>query len=305
MRTGSTLVLGVWMVTLGGGPAQAAAPPPPYSLPWLLRPAAVGKVARFDSTLGFDSTLARFEDPSTREGGTTFVESLTASYKISKTLAPLVRLSFIRNNPPGGGASGGATSNPLLGLNWVRPWRDDWRLSLFAASTIPIGSGGGDEPAAAAQAAVAAAIPARSAMDNALFAVNYWTLVGGAGLTRVSPGLTLQAEVTVLQLTRVRGPESQDSSRTNLTAGLHAGRFLNPKVSVGAELRVQRWMTNAAPVRADPAARETVSFGVGPRLHLKIAGRMVRPGLSWSRPLDAPLTRRNYNMFALDVPVAF
>jgi len=142
-------------------------------------------------------------------------------------------------------------------------------------------------------------------MDNALFAVNYWTLIGGAGLARVTSDLTLQAEVTVLQLTRVRGPEGQDSSRTNLTAGLHAGHFFSPTFSLGAEIRLQRWMSEAAPVRADAAARETLTFGAGPRLHFKVGDKMIRPGISWSRALDDPLGKRSYNMFALDVPVAF
>ena len=53
-----------------------------------------------------------------------------------------------------------------------------------------------------------AGISARSAMDNALFAVDYWTVIGGLGLARITPGSTLQAEVTVLQLTRARGPTS-------------------------------------------------------------------------------------------------
>jgi hypothetical protein len=100
-------------------------------------------------------------------------------------------------------------------------------------------------------------------MDNALFAVNYWTVIGGLGLARITHGLTLQAEVTVLQLTRARGPETQDKSRTNLTAGLHAGHFFSPKVSFGAEVRVQRWL---------------------------------RPGLSYARAFDDPMKRSGYDV---------
>jgi hypothetical protein len=278
-------------------PAPAPPPPPPYALPWLLRPAAAGTVARLDST------LALFENAG--GSGSTFVESVIVSYKASPTLAPLFRVSLVHNDPPGSAASGGGISNPLLGVNYVRPLGGGWRLSLFGASTIPVGSGGGDSPDPAAQAAMSAAIPARSAMDNALFAVNYWTLVGGGGIARVTRGLTLQAEATVLELIRVRGPESQDAFRTNFTAGLHVGRFFGPRFSLGGELRIQRWLTDAAPVRSDPAARETLTFGVGPRAHFRLAGRMVRPGLSWSRALDDPLAKSGYDIFAFDVPVAF
>jgi hypothetical protein len=142
-------------------------------------------------------------------------------------------------------------------------------------------------------------------MDNALFAVNYGTVIGGLGAARVTRGLTLQAEATVLQLTRLRGPRSQDTVRTNLTLGLHAGRFLSPRVSLGAELRLQRWMSEAAPVRANPAAREALTAAIGSRLHLRLGKRWLRPGLSYTRALDAPLEGQGYDMLQLDVPLAF
>src|SRR5262249_59978869 len=110
--------------------------------------------------------------------------------------------------PLGGPPAAGAVPNPLLGINSLHPLGGGWRWTGFFASTIPIGSGGGDDPDAGRSAAQSAAIPARSAMDNALFTVNYWTVIGGLGLARVTPGLTLPAEVTGLQLTRVRGPQS-------------------------------------------------------------------------------------------------
>jgi hypothetical protein len=142
-------------------------------------------------------------------------------------------------------------------------------------------------------------------MDNALFAVNHWTVLGGLGLARVTPSLTVQAEANLLRLTRVRGPRTQDSARTNLTFGLHAGRFFGRRLSLGAELRGQRWLTDAAPVRADRRARETLTFALGPRLHLRAGRRWIRPGFTWARALDAPLSSSGYDMFQVDVPIAF
>ena len=114
-------------------------------------------------------------------------------------------------------------------------------------------------------------------MEGSLFAVNYWAVIGGLGLARITPGLTLQAEVTVFQLTRVRGPETQDKSRTNLTAGLHAGHFFSPKVSFGAELRGQRWLTDAAPVGTTPDARQQVTLGLGTTLPLQARREALAP----------------------------
>jgi hypothetical protein len=277
--------------------SAAAQEPPPYSLPWLLRPATAGSVVRLDTSVGF------FHDAEGRNG-TTLVESVFATYRATPTLVPLVRVSFVRSDPPAGG-NGGGFSNGLLGLNYVKSFNGSGRFGLFGAATLPFGAGGGDDPEKADADAMSAAIPVRSAMDNALFAVNYFTVIGGATLAHVSHGGTLQAELTVLQLFRARGAETQDETRTNFTAGLHAGRFFGRRVSLGAELRLQRWLTDAAPVRNDPEARQSVSVGVGPRFHFKLGRHWLRPGLAWTHALDAPYSEQGYDVLALDVPVSF
>jgi hypothetical protein len=303
MRTSAIWRAGAAAAMMGmGGWANAAPPPsaPPYSLPWLLRPMTAATVVRLDETVAFSDV------PSTEASARTAVTSLTATWKLRPRWVPVFRQTWVhQRTSTGAPPAGSAFSNPLLGISYVRPVRGPWRASAFLASTVPLGSGGGDRPDAAAAAAIAAAVPARSAMDNALFAVNYWTLIGGVGVARVTPGLTLQAEATVLQLDRVRGAATQDGHRTNLTAGVHAGRFFSPRVSLGAEVRLQRWMTDAAPVRSDPLAREQLTFAVGPRLHFKVGKRWLRPGLSYSRALDRPMRSRGYDVVQADLPVAF
>lgn len=286
---------------LAAQPAPAPAPPS-YSLPWLLRSTAPATVVRLDETLAF------YQDPASRTSGGTYVTSLLATYKLSPHWVPVVRETWVHNSAPSGGKdpSGSAFSNPLLGITYVHSLSGGWRWTGFLATALPIGGGGGDQPDPAAAAAVSAAIPARSAMDNALFAVNYWTLIGGLGLARVTPGLTFQTEATVLQLTRVRGPESQDGSRTNFTAGLHLGHFFSPHVSLGGELRLQRWLSDAAPVKKDPSARQQMTFAVGPRLHFKLRPKSwLRPGLSYARALDDPMAKKGYDILQLDAPISF
>jgi hypothetical protein len=283
-------------------PPAAAPKPAPYSLPWLLRPAVPASVVRLDETLAF------YRDPASGSSGASYLTGLVATWRASPRWVPVFRQIFVHNAAPSGGTdlSGSGLSNPLVGVSHLRPFGRGFRLSVFAATTIPVGSGGGDRPDPGAAAAMSAAIPARSAMDNALFATNYWTLVAGLGIARITPGLTLQAEATLLQLTRVRGPSTQDESRTNFTAGLHVGHFFSPRLSLGGELRIQRWLSDAAPVRRDPAAREQLTFGVGPRFHFRIAGRYwLRPGLSYSRAFDDPMKKKGYDILQLDVPFAF
>ena len=283
-------------------PASEPARPALYSLPWLLRAAgAPATVARLDETVAF------FEDPASGASGTTAVTSLIASYKGGPDWSLIFRETFVDNRAPSPGAdpSGDGFSNGLVGGTYTRPFGRGWRWTGLLASTIPWGSGGGDTPDADAAAAMRAAIPSRSAMDNALFSVNYWTVIGGLDLVYVTPDVSLQGEVTVLQLTRVRGPETQDSSRTNFTAGIHAGHFFTPQVSLGAEVRLQRWLTDAAPVRSDPAARQQWTFGVGPRFHFKAGKGWFRPGVSYTRALDDPMAKKNYNIVQVDLPFAF
>ena len=283
-------------------PSEVKPPPPPvpYSLPFQLRPAAVATTVRLDTSAGF----WRNGKPTS---GHTEVIGLIASRRLSSRVALLGRLSFIDNNPPSfsGERKGSAVSNPLLGATFLRTRDGGLRQSLFIAATAPIGSGGGLSPSAKT-AALSRAIATRSAMDNALFATNYFTLIGGAGLARVTRAATVQAEITVLQLFRVRGPETQDSRRTNFTAALHVGRSFRPVFSAGAELRYQRWLTDAAPVRANRQARETVTFAFGPRFHFKLGGgKWIRPGLSLTLPLDEPMSGQRYRIAQFDVPVSF
>jgi hypothetical protein len=275
-------------------------PPPPYSLPFQLRPVAPGSVVRSDTT------LAAYEMPD--GSGTTVASTFLAAYKVSPTMAPLFRFAAVNDNPATG--SGATTmSNPLFGLLYGKPLAPAVKLGLFGAITLPVGSGGGDTPDAVAVATNRAGLVARSSMDNALFAVNDWALIGGADLAYVKGGLTVQAEFTVFQLTRVRGDEVQpDSHKTNFTSGLHAGYFATPWLSLGAELRYQRWLSTPKAVANDAtgATRDNLTAAAGVRGHIKLSGkRWLRPGIAYTRPLDDPMSGRGYDIIQVDVPYAF
>jgi hypothetical protein len=294
-------------------PAAPAVPPPPYSLPWQLRPAAVGNVLRLDTSFGFYETPATAAAPAVT-GGSTVVSMLTGTYKITPNFAPVVRLGVSQNNNPGPVMGGGAAFiNPVVGMTggWKLP--ASMRVSAILAAALPIGQGGTKAAGANTMAAaVAKGIATRSAMDNAMFAVNYFSVLGGGDIAYVDNGLTVQAEVTLFQLFRTRnencigtGKCAPDSSRTNSTAGLHVGYFVIPMLSLGGELRYQRWLSTPASVKADSTSRDNVSVAIGPRFHFKVGNTWLRPGVSYSAFLDKPLTKSKYSILQVDLPFAF
>ncbi|HEX8820609.1 MAG TPA: hypothetical protein VF794_11835 [Archangium sp.] len=285
-------------VTLFAPVASQAATPAPYSLPWQLRPTAAINVVRSDTALALSQPV---------EGGqgVTVASMLLASYKVTPQFAPFVRLGAVHNDPASG-PSASSFVNPALGGTYALALNDSLRLALFLGLTLPVGMSGGNEPDAAVAAATRSGVMARSAMDNAMFAVNDFTVFPGVGLSYTASGFTAQVEATVLQLTRVRGEAVQpDRSRTNFTSGLHLGYFVLPVMSLGGEVRYQRWLSTPASVTS-PELRDNLTVAVGPRFHIKLKdGPTLRPGLAYAFALDAPMSKLKYSIVQLDIPVAF
>ena len=147
-------------------PAAAKPKPPPYSLPWQLRPAVVGNVVRSDTAFAF------YKDAAGKESGSTVASMLLASYKVTESFAPMVRVGVVSNSPPNGTMvamkpvdSAVNFINPVLGGTYAIKPAKPLRLAFFLGVTIPVGSGGGDDAKTENSAANAAGIRARSAMD--------------------------------------------------------------------------------------------------------------------------------------------
>jgi hypothetical protein len=301
--TVSLIALLAGVATVAGAPGLAAADPPPapapspvpYTQPWQLRPAAVA------TTMRLDTSWARYDDD-----GTTVVGFLSGSYKLGARWAPFVRLGTVADAPPG--ADGGTVLvNPALGVTFMIDAAPGHRLTAVAATTLPIGMGGGDSPDATAAATEKAGLWARSGMDNAMFAVNDLGLIAGTDGALLFGKLTLQAEVTVFQLFRVRGDAVQpDARKTNLTSGVAAGYSFLPWLAASTELRYQRYLSTPAAVAKDGSYREALSLALGVRSRVDLGGGIVaRPGVALTRGLDDPLDARGYTTLLVDVPIVF
>jgi opacity protein-like surface antigen len=284
-------------------PPPPAPPPPPYSLPWQLRPVTAATVLRSDTT------VALYENPKNEEeSGETIASMFLASYKLTPEIAPLVRLGIVQNSEPGD-VRGRATAfvNPIVGVTYARKIAGPFKGAAFLGVALPLGMGGSKKAALSDTAsAVSRGVQARSAMDNAMFAVNYTTGIFGLGGAYVANKLTVQLEATLLQLFRTRNEDiNKDEKRTNFTTGLHVGYFLAPFVSVGAEYRYQRWLSDAEPVVANADARENQTIAFGPRFHFKVGTTWLRPGISYATAIDKPFKDSHYHMLQVDVPAVF
>jgi hypothetical protein len=301
---------------VGTTTAPALTPPetePPYSLPWQLRPIAIGNALRVDSVAAvFNDAQGNLDEA--------VATVLSASYQITREWAPMVRLGFVGNDAPGAAVDGSSFANPVVGATYARRM-GRYSLALFGATTIPIGMGGGDAPNPGAAKTNAASSTARPA-DNAMFAVNDLTEIVGADFAYVNYGFTAQAEATLLQFIRVRGGDSAgatDAFRTRSAVGLHVGYFIGSHCSLGADLSYQRWLSHPTAVNASTGARvplsdadmDTLTAAAGPRVHFRLGKHAwIRPGLSFvrgfdARGFDAPLLTAQATAVQLDIPVTF
>lgn len=281
--------------------SPAPAPPTPaqararVSLPWTMRPAAALTLVRLDTSWAFTNTT------------TTGVTLLTAGYAYAPGLAGIYVRQGVVYNGPTMGASGAGTTNPLL-FGLITPQLHPMlRLAVFAGVALPLGMGWGEAPDLPTRKAVLAGIYARSAMDNALFAMNYLTGTVGLGLAFNHRGFTAQVEATYLQLFRVRAANlDADEFRSNLTLGLHVGYQVLPWLTPSVELHYQHWLSTPAAVAANSSLRGQLSLEFGARFNVPLTrSLLLRPGVSFGAGLGGPMWADNYRVLHVDLPLVF
>jgi len=296
LRRSMTLLAALLFAARSAHADEPPKPKPPfrYSIPWQLRPAAVPNVIRSDTAFAF------YRGPNDGPSARTIASMLLGSYRITPEFGVLARFGFVHNDPPTGDAAA-VIVNPAVGGTYLLNITKELRAAFFLGVAIPVGQGGASS-SKAKQAAASSGVLARSAMDNAMFAVNYLTIFPGIGVAYVGHGVTVQAEVTVLELLRTRGAE--DKARTNFTSGLHVGYFVIPELSIGAELRYQRFLKNDTLSGKPPMDNLTVAAGLRGHFHV---GETVwlRPGVSYARGLDDPMAGARYHIVQADVVAMF
>ncbi len=274
-----------------------------YSLPWVMRPAIAPTLLRVDVAVAMQSQATNTASIFT--GGLRPIRS-------RQDLGFYGRVGVLTHAPDTGaqaGETGAALANPVLFALWTPQLAPGWRLPVFLGATVPVGAGADASPLR--RATIGTGIQTRQAMDNAMFAANYFTVMGGAGLMWMGHGLTAQAEFTVLQLTRVWGESvDKDESRTNLTVGLHVGYQVVPWLTVSAEMHYQRWLSDpAAVVGAAPAGnalrRDQLTVGGGVRGNFPVGRFLLRPGVAFFIPTNGFMDSKDYRILQFDLAVPF
>lgn len=286
MRGLVCLLITCWTTT-----ALAAPPAAPYTAPLQLRGAVAGNAVRSETTLGF------------ADNGGAVASYLSASFRFLPDLAGVVRVGMASAAPEVGSAPV-ALMNPQLGVLWSPKLGESFRLSPFLAVTLPVGMGGGEDPDAGVLASLAAARQARFALDGAIALPNHLWVAGGLSAAWIAHGLTVQAELTLVEGIQVRGPAAADDTMTNSLGGLFVGYALLPVLSVGAELRYQRFLSTPASVVKDPDARDQLSVAAGARGHIVLDGVTVRPGVSYARALGGVGGRLDTQALVFDLGFA-
>jgi outer membrane receptor protein involved in Fe transport len=123
----------------------------------------------------------------------------------------------------------------------------------------------------------------------------------------VRSGVTAQLDGTVIPSVRAKAEATQpDTSKVNATAAFFLGYAFTRDLSLGAEIRYQRYLTTPAAVEKDPSARDNLTAAAGPRFGIQLSDNVwVRPALSYGRGLRGPTEQQGFQMLQLDVPVTF
>ena len=297
-----------------GRPAGSAAAGPAAAALLAALAAPFGLAA---TALRSDSSVAFYNDTAGASGDTE-ATMLLGSYKLTPHLAPLVRLGFVQNDArcsDGGRRLVVRQPARRRDLRAAASARFAGRSSWVARS--PSGGAAATTPTPGAATANKAGIAARSGMDNSMFAVNYFTgIVGGDArlrrpqADRFRPRRRCSSSCACTAMTPARPAPTRPAPTRRWDST--RGYFVLPHLSLGAELRYQRWLTTATQIsngaKADipDANKDTMTVAIGPRAHFAIGkGMYLRPGLSYSRGLDQPLTTSSYNVLQVDLPVVF
>jgi len=214
-----------------------------------------------------DTTIAPYRLNEQR--GYETVVLISTQARLSPISVLQLRWGFDDNRSGAPGASRTGFVNPTIGALFAVPLKHGLRLATSVTMGLPLASGGGNGADPNNVLLQKQGLLARSAMDNTTFALNDVGFPVGVSLAYIGHGLTAQLDTTVIPSVRIKGAASQqDTSKVSSTCGLFFGYQLIAELSLGTELRYQRYLTTPAAVEKDSSTRDNLTVAAGARLHL-------------------------------------
>lgn len=250
-----------------------------------------------------ETAIAHYEDGG--HGATTAVPMITAMARLPETGPPSAGLALVIRFASVFDRSAKMMANPVFGLLYGVKLEDGMRVAFFLGKTFPLGASASTNADVRTKGA-----NARAQYDNSIFAANDIAIVPGVSAAWSKHGATIQGEATFIYTKRMLAEVATEpeASKSTLTCGLHIGVFATSFLSIGGELRYQRWLSAPFAVEKDRSreTRDNTSIAIGPRFHVPLGDHVwVRPGVAYQRYLDAPLDDRGYHIVQLDVPIVF
>jgi hypothetical protein len=248
---------------------------------------------RFNASV--DTTGLVFHDPVGRDGRM-LISMLRVGYWVHPTTEIFARSGIVWSSLPSGDGATNAT-NPALGVNRNFALSKQWMLIAGAATTIPVGSGGGaDFDPAARQTNQTAVVFVGPALEP-----NFLALIPGFGVQWNPAPFRFRVREDVVYMIRTRG-EAVEPDATQLRSISRARSSVQLGVmQIYAEATYGRFLIEPYFIPKVPDAIDSLVATVA----VAATFRPFTVEAGYSRPLDLPQRRGDYNLANLLVGVIY
>ncbi len=228
----------------------------------------------------------------------TLITVLSAGYSWTPALSTFVRIGSVHNASSDTSSATGL-ANPALGASLQFPIGKHFIVGGTSGLTLPIGSGGGNGPSAAAFRAWNNSID----WGGAMFAVDHLDIFNGVRASFAAGALTVQFESILHELVRVRGeaidPIGAAASVTGTTATVSYAVI--PRLTLSTALSETRFWNTPVYITQSPDSRVDYFFSAGASTSLKLGALDLTPGLVYARALDLPLATSRFQVLEADI----
>lgn len=246
-----------------------------------------------------EALVTLYEEPSAESNeprnGQAFVFLAQVAYDFDASLRAFLRYGFVDNFAPGR-AHAASVSNLALGASYGIDALRYLRVAAEAGLILPIGTGAGREPAPG----IALANLRARALHPTMFDPNFMTTYIGAIASTQHTRAVGRLELFFDPSFKVNGA-NDDKGKTRLRLAAHGGYRVLPWLEPFVELRYFRFLSTNAAIEADGALSDNMYGGLG------IAAVLgpLRAQVAYLRALDPPLTRIDFNVFAIRIGADF